>query len=302
MVKSLADNQVGNGSGSDTASAPKQSGVEAPEMPTSKSTKAPAFQFYPRDFLSSGKVDRMSMTERGAYITLLSRCWLDHGLPTEVNVLARMCRMPTKTFAKMWANSEIRSCFHEKGGRLHNDRLDTERLKQADYKRRQTDRAEKRWEKERQADAVALQGTHSKPRNALQSSSSSASSSASVRLEEEVDAALHAASPSVLVFPTSGKGAQEWHLRSDQVEQWMESFPAVRVLDECKKAHAWVIANPTKRKTARGMPAFLVRWLSTAQDRGGSSSQPDRTLSTPKTAGNVAALQSFVNRGKAAAS
>jgi uncharacterized protein YdaU (DUF1376 family) len=236
-------------------------------MPTSKSTKAPAFQFYPRDFLSSSKVDRMSMTERGAYITLLSRCWLDHGLPTEVNVLARMCRMPTKTFAKMWASAEIRSCFYEKGGRLHNDRLDVERAKQADFKRRQTDRAEKRWEKERMADATALRGPHAKGRNALQSSSSSASSSSSEKLLRDCDEALHASSP-VLVFNTVGTGEKTWTLMSDQVAAWTEAYPGVRVLDECRKAHAWVAAKPDRRKTPKGMPAFLVNWLNRATNGG----------------------------------
>ena len=34
---------------------------------------------------------------------------------------------------------------------------------------------------------------------------------------------------------------------------------------------SWLDANPTKRKTARGIKSFVVRWLSKSQDRGGSS-------------------------------
>ena len=33
---------------------------------------------------------------------------------------------------------------------------------------------------------------------------------------------------------------------------------------------AWLSANPTKRKTRRGVQRFIVNWLSRAQDRGGS--------------------------------
>ena len=32
----------------------------------------------------------------------------------------------------------------------------------------------------------------------------------------------------------------------------------------------WCLANPTRMKTAKGVVSFVVRWLSQAQDRGGS--------------------------------
>ena len=34
----------------------------------------------------------------------------------------------------------------------------------------------------------------------------------------------------------------------------------------CRDAYAWAINNPTKRKTFRGMGAFLSRWLTRAND------------------------------------
>jgi hypothetical protein len=43
--------------------------------------KSPAFQFYPKDFLSDGKVILMSSEVRGIYITLLCVDWIDNGLP-----------------------------------------------------------------------------------------------------------------------------------------------------------------------------------------------------------------------------
>ena len=38
------------------------------------------------------------------------------------------------------------------------------------------------------------------------------------------------------------------------------------MLGECRKAHAHIEASPAKRKTARGMPSFLVSWLNRAVD------------------------------------
>lgn len=108
--------------------------------PASKRTTSPAFQFYPRDFLSSSKVDQMSMTERGVYITLLSRCWLDNGLPIETKELAGLVRMKPQQFARLWSSGQVGKCFTARDGKYHNDRLDDERQKQADYRRRQSDK------------------------------------------------------------------------------------------------------------------------------------------------------------------
>jgi hypothetical protein len=69
-----------------------------------------------------------------------------------------------------------------------------------------------------------------------------------------------------LRFPTVGPIAS-WALSDPQVATWAELFPNLDVLAECQQALAWVLANPTKTKTARGMPGFLVRWLGRSADR-----------------------------------
>lgn len=134
-----------------------------------KSTKSPAFQFYPRDFLSSGKVDQMPMTERGAYITLLSRCWLDNGLPLAMPELAAMVRMRPSAFEKMWKNSQIGKCFAVRAGRFHNDRLDHEREVQSAHSKKQKANADKRWESHGNATAVPDGDTSHASGNALRS-------------------------------------------------------------------------------------------------------------------------------------
>ena len=78
----------------------------------------------------------------------------------------------------------------------------------------------------------------------------------------------------VMTFPTSGVGPKEWTLTESDVTCWQQAYPGLDVLAECRKAMAWIHANTTKRKTARGMPAFLVRWLNKANDSGGGSRHP----------------------------
>lgn len=143
--------------GAETPAGPDQHRMEVDDVATLKSTKSPAFQFYPRDFLSSRKVDRMSMTERGIYITLLAHCWIDRGLPTDLSELAAACRMKRDQFERVWSKGVLNQCFELRGDRFVNPRLEVERKAQAEYSRKQREKAEKRWA----ADAGALPGSGS---------------------------------------------------------------------------------------------------------------------------------------------
>lgn len=82
-------------------------------------------------------------------------------------------------------------------------------------------------------------------------------------------------SPVVATLPCVGKGPSEYGVTEEQVADWQEAFPGIDVLVEVRKAHAWLEANPTRRKTHRGCPAFLVRWLGREQDK--ASKRPDGT-------------------------
>ena len=57
-----------------------------------------------------------------------------------------------------------------------------------------------------------------------------------------------------------------------KVSTWQVLFPAVDVKQELNKMRAWSDANPSKRKTKRGVERFIVNWLSREQDRGGARS------------------------------
>lgn len=101
--------------------------------------KSPAFQFYPKDFLTSEHVELMSLAERGAYITLICKCWIEGSLPSNVDQLARLCGTPAAAFRKLWPAME--PCFRQQGNtdRLVHPRLERERRKQREYRRKQAD-------------------------------------------------------------------------------------------------------------------------------------------------------------------
>lgn len=104
--------------------------------------------------------------------------------------------------------------------------------------------------------------------------------------------------PSVMEFPVDGnRNKTEWPLLAHHVAQWQADYPSLDVLAECHKARAWCIANPTKRKTARGMPAFIVNWLNRAtnQPRNGP---PSRAGPSSKLAEHQAAFDAMMNQSK----
>lgn len=59
---------------------------------------------------------------------------------------------------------------------------------------------------------------------------------------------------------------QPFPIYKTDVELWADTYPAVNIIPELKKINAWLDANPTKRKTERGMKKFINNWLSRAQD------------------------------------
>lgn len=54
-----------------------------------------------------------------------------------------------------------------------------------------------------------------------------------------------------------------------QVDEWSELYPAVDIMQELRKMAGWLDANPSKRKTKRGILRFVNGWLAREQDKGG---------------------------------
>ncbi len=77
--------------------------------------------------------------------------------------------------------------------------------------------------------------------------------------------------PALLVFPCNGK-VDAWALTQSQVDEWSALFVGVDVMDQCRRALAWIKAKG--KKTARGMPKFLVGWLGRTNDRGSRGGKP----------------------------
>ena len=73
-----------------------------------------------------------------------------------------------------------------------------------------------------------------------------------------------------LIFPCVGN-PKTWSLTQKLFNQIQEAYPDAPILDWIKKAKLWAETTSAKRKTAKGMPAFLSRWMANQTDRPAQS-------------------------------
>lgn len=70
----------------------------------------------------------------------------------------------------------------------------------------------------------------------------------------------------------------EYPVTARQVKEWGELYPAVDVMQELRKMRGWLLSNPKKRKTKRGIGNFVTSWLSREQDRGRAAPKSQSVL------------------------
>ena len=115
--------------------------------------KPPAFQFYPKDWLSDADVICMTFAQKGAYITLLCYCWLEGQLPNNDDYIRKLLGNVPK-WKSLW--NGIKHKFEVEGDFLVQPRLEYERMKQEEYRKKKSVAGkkgmEKRWGKHPKVD------------------------------------------------------------------------------------------------------------------------------------------------------
>lgn len=111
---------------------------------------SPAFQFYPSDFLV-GTAD-MTADEVGGYIRLLCYQWTKGKLPNNDRKLMQLSGVFTQQELET-----IKSKFHSQDdGTIVNLRMESVRMDQDEYRRKQSEKAKAKWESQRGATALPL--------------------------------------------------------------------------------------------------------------------------------------------------
>ena len=60
----------------------------------------------------------------------------------------------------------------------------------------------------------------------------------------------------------------DYPIYADQIEKWESLYPSVDVKQELRTMLGWLESHPQKRKTKRGINAFINGWLAREQDKG----------------------------------
>ena len=79
-------------------------------------------------------------------------------------------------------------------------------------------------------------------------------------------------------------GNVEHPITATDVAFWRGTYPAVDIEQSFRSMRAWLTANPTRRKTPRGISRFVMAWLEREQNRGGSRAAKPAGVATATTA------------------
>lgn len=93
-----------------------------------------------------------------------------------------------------------------------------------------------------------------------------------IDIDGEDSAEPETVSPPVISLPLND--GSFYPISKEQCHEWAGLYPAVDVIQQLRGMVGWLNANPSRRKTKRGINAFVNRWLSKEQDRGGSKTSP----------------------------
>lgn len=75
--------------------------------------------------------------------------------------------------------------------------------------------------------------------------------------------------PAIIHIPTVGDDSEGYPVTQAEADEWAKLFPKVDVPQTLNEVRAWNLANPTRRKTIRGVPKHIVAWLTKEQNGGG---------------------------------
>ena len=123
----------------------------------SDKVKAPAYLWYPKDYLADANTVLMTLQEEGAYRRLLDYCWLEGSIPGDMRAMGRLCKgLTADEMSEVW--KAIEPCFRKRGNRWVHPRLEIEKKKQRANREAKSKAgklgSEARWGKEKNGTAI----------------------------------------------------------------------------------------------------------------------------------------------------
>lgn len=70
----------------------------------------------------------------------------------------------------------------------------------------------------------------------------------------------------------------EYPITEEDVEEYRRLYPAVDIMQQLRNMRGWLLANPARKKTRRGIRAFISTWLQKEQDHPTARSGTTRRM------------------------
>ena len=86
----------------------------------------------------------------------------------------------------------------------------------------------------------------------------------------------------------------EYRISKQDVKGWMDAFPGIDVKAELKKFKAWLNANPTRRKTDKGINRAIFSWLEKEQNSSRTNRNGGQSATISNGTGNQ--IMGMVNK------
>ena len=80
-----------------------------------------------------------------------------------------------------------------------------------------------------------------------------------------------ASTPPVILLPLND--GTDYPVSEEQCQEWAGLYPAVDVIQQLRNMKGWLIGNPGRKKTKRGIVRYITGWLAREQDRCGAKGQ-----------------------------
>jgi hypothetical protein len=106
--------------------------------------RLPYYKMYPQDFDCDEKVRLLNMKEAGLFLFALNHAWVNDGLPSEPDEIARVLRVPLRDFRLSWPRVSVMFAA-DCCGRLRNKRQEAERLEATSKSLKATESINVRW-------------------------------------------------------------------------------------------------------------------------------------------------------------
>lgn len=202
--------------------------------------RAPAFQFYPADWLSDPQLRLASPSTKGIWIDLLCYMWKSNERGKLNGTVDQLCRMTGSNCTEMAMFINEANFLKFADVTICNDDVTVcnRRMMREEKERESTRSRVKRF---RNADEKRLGNEEVTP----PSSSSSSSSCTKVHYSANDEGFIG--------------------ITKNDLELWSKAYPAINLQTEISKAAAWVRANPKNKKS--NWERFLVNWFVRAQDK-----------------------------------